>query len=389
MFSLKTMTLLVLITCLALYNLQAADDAPSTIALNNKFGFSVFKQLAADREDNFNFAPLNLYLSLALTANGARGETRDQMIKVLGYENTDLKEANNFNHSLIDQLAQPSEDLELKIAQALWIDHQLVLKDEFKEINSKFYNADLRSLDLKDPLAPDHINRWVYENTDRKIFSLVDDIAQDVVMFLLSTLYFKGDWAVKFDREHSRKMQFIARNGILQDLTFMKTKSDKILYLNDRGFEAVGIPYGNGEMTMYFFLPVESSQIDNFMRSLSSSNWQKWMNSFEAEEVVAVIPRMELNSELTFNEILQNSGMRRAFTDQAQFGSLCNGGPLISEIKQKTFLRLNEEGTEAAAADKVVFKKGGCPHIYLTRPFVYALVDERTDTVLLLGVYQK
>ena len=184
-------------------------------------------------------------------------------------------------------------------------------------------------------------------------------------------------------------MQFITRNGTAQDLVFMKTKSDEILYLNDRGFEAVGIPYGKGEMTMYFFLPAEGSHIDLFIKNLNSSNWQKWMNSFRAQEVVAVIPRLELNSDLDFKDIFQDLGMKKAFRNDAEFSAMCNGSSLISEVKQKTFLSITEEGTEVAAADKVVFKKGGCPHIYLTRPFVYALVDERAGEILLLGVYQK
>jgi serpin B len=374
----------------ALFNfLTANDNISEAYPLNNSFAFKTFKQIAADSDNNFNFAPLNLSLSLALAANGASGETQSEIIQVLGYETSNLKEANSYNQTLIKGFAQPLGDVELKLAQALWIDQQLILRDKFKNLNSIFYNADIRSLDLKDPLAPDHINRWIYKQTNGKIFSLVDEISQDVIMYMLSTFYFKGNWAVKFDQDNSKIRQFKARNNETKDLVFMKTKSDKIAYLEDKGFKAIGLPYGNGELTMYFFLPDEDSHIDLFLKSLNTSNWQKWMNSFQKEEVVAVVPRIELNSELTFNEILQDLGMKKAFTDKAEFGLLCNGGPLISEVKQKTFITINEEGTEAAAADKVVFKKGGSPSIYLTRPFVYALVDKRTEVILLMGVYQE
>ena len=140
---------------------------------------------------------------------------------------------------------------------------------------------------------------------------------------------------------------------------------------------------------MYMFLPDETSHINLLLKNMTDKNWQKWLSSFKVQEVVAVLPTMNHDSDLDFSEVLQDLGMKRAFRKGAEFDKLCNGGPFINEVKQKIFFNMNEEGTEAAAVDKVVFKKGGCPHIYFTRPFVYALVDSRTQAILLMGVYQQ
>ncbi len=387
--SIRLLVLVFLLSILGFKNLFAVDTINGASVTNNEFAFSVLTKLAEGSNDNFNFAPLNLSLSLALTANGATGETQREILDVLGYDNFGLSAANSYNRAVAEVLARPMKDVEVRFAQSLWIDNNLTLKDEFEKINSTFYNADIRVLDLKDPLAPDHINSWIYEQTEGKIFSLIDDISEDVIMYLLSSFYFKGYWAVQFKPEYSRNLEFNARDGSRKDLIFMKTKSDKISYLKEKGFTAIGLPYGNGDVTMYFFLPDETSHIDIFLKGLNNDKWQQWMNSFETQEVVAVIPRLELNSDITFNEMLMALGMKSAFTDDAEFTSLCNGGPLISEVKQKTFLTLNEEGTEAAAADKLVFLKGGCPHVYLTHPFLYAMVESRSQAVLLLGVYQQ
>ena len=163
----------------------------------DKFAFDLLKQIVQSSDDNFNFAPVNLSLSLALAANGATGETQKEMLTMLGYENSDPVIMNSYYKALTETMEKPIDDIDLDLSHSIWYAEDLTIREEFKRINSVYFNSDLRSIDLKDPLAPDHINRWVYENTNRKIFSLVDEISQDVIMFLLSTFYFKGELGCK------------------------------------------------------------------------------------------------------------------------------------------------------------------------------------------------
>jgi serine protease inhibitor len=377
-----------IIVCINLLFLNATEINLKGNGLNTGFALQVFSNLAGETRENFNFAPLNLSLTLALAANGAESETRSEMLKILGYLNNDLSMANKFNKSLMKHLSETAEDVQVELAQSMWIDHKLTFKKRFLEMNSQFYQADLNYIDLQDPLAPDIINSWVYEKTHGKVFSMVDEVSQDVIIYLLNTIYFKGKWGVQFKEENTKKLEFEQGNGRKKELMFMKTRSENIQWLEGKGFTAVGLPYGEGEFTMYYFLPDETSHIDLFLKKVNAQNWTKWMADFKTQEVVAVVPRVNLNSDITFNDVLQNLGMKKPFTAAAEFGSLCEGQAFITNVKQKTFLSVNEQGTEAAAAAEVVFKKGGCEDIYLTRPFVYALMNNKTNTILLMGIYQ-
>jgi len=172
------------------------------IKANTKFAIKIMKEIYANNDQNsLNFSPFSLNLALAVTSNGAEGRTRDEMLKILEYQDLDLNEVNRSNKIAVDLLNETLPEIKLNIAQSIWVDHQLKLKEEFLEMNKGSYLADLMYLDLRDPLAPDFMNRWIFENTDNQIFSMVDNIDPDIIMYLLSTIYFKGKWAVQFNRD--------------------------------------------------------------------------------------------------------------------------------------------------------------------------------------------
>jgi len=381
------------IICLSFFLITSLRTEVSEKAQINRakteFAMNILKEIYAnDAKSNLNFSPHSLYLSFSLTANGASGVTRTEMLKILGHQNIEIDDVNHSIKTLQAQLNKPMAETDLNIAQSIWIDHNLKLKEDFLEINKSSYLTDLKSLDLRDPLAPDHINSWVFKNTDEKIFSMVDDIDPDVIMYLLSTVYFKGEWAVQFKEENSRIQKFVSNDRTAKELIFMKTKSEEISFLEGKGFKAAGLPYGEGDISMYFFLPDETSHLDLFLHNLNTDNWEKWMKDFRTQEVVVEIPKVKLDSDIKFNNILQEMGLKSAFSGQADFSNMTDGKAFISEVKQKSFIEFTEKGTEAAAADMVVFKKGGCEQISFNRPFFYSLVDNRTGTILMMGVYQ-
>jgi len=385
MFSLNQKIIILVILLLAVSFCFAAAGKN----IDNDFTFDLFRKTAEANSGNFGFAPLNLRLSLSLAANGAEGDTRSEMLKVLDYDETSLQDINEENRKTLKKITTGIKNIDLDLSRSLWIDHELTVRDEFKKISVGSYKTDLRSIDLADPLAPDQMNSWIFQKTGGKIFSMVDGISRDIIMYMLSSFYFKGSWGVQFKPENSRKMEFTNRKGKKSELVFMKTKSEEISFLERKGFTAVGLPYGKGEISMFLFLPNQDSHVDILIKSMNSTSWKKWMEEFRKQEVVVVLPKVDLSSDLSFKKILKDLGMKDAFGKGGDFGALCEGGAFISEVKQKTFLTINEEGTEAAAVDKVVFKKGGCPHVYFNRPFIYALMDNRTQTILLMGVYQK
>ena len=229
-----TFTLIFFLSC---QFLSAQDFSVKTGALNTEFALKVLREISENNEENFNFAPLNLSLTLSLAANGASGETRSEMMNVLGYKGHSIIEVNSYQKALRKVLAQQLDDIELELAQSMWIDQHLKVEDEFKRINSFIYNADLKELDLDDPLAPDHINSWVFEQTDGKIFSLVDDISEDIIMYLLSSFYFQGKWGVQFNQDNSSMMEFQTRDSGAREQMFMKTKSKKISWLDEKDFK--------------------------------------------------------------------------------------------------------------------------------------------------------
>ncbi|MCX8014731.1 MAG: serpin family protein, partial [candidate division WOR-3 bacterium] len=267
-------------------------------------------------------------------------------------------------------------------------------KKEFVNTNKKYYNAQLTVLDFANPKSTDIINQWVSKATDNKIRKIIEAIGEDVVVFIINAIYFKGIWHNKFDKNQTAEQIFYTLDGEEKKQPMMRQKGTYNYLENDK-FQAVSLPYTNHERSMYIFLPKKDSNIKEFLQKLSFENWQRWQSAFRLHKGNITIPKFRLEYEKSLKPALSAIGMAIAFDDnRANFTKMAStqvkGNIFIGDVKHKTYLEVNEQGTEAAAVTAVQIEVKAAPidefTMIVDRPFFYAIVDNQTEAILFMGV---
>jgi serpin B len=352
---------------------------------NTEFGMRLYRELVGEAGDhNILISPTGLGMVLAMTYNGAGGHTAREMAGGLNLSGLDLDEVNTGYSRLADALKPSRNGIELNVANSLWADQDIPLKEDFLESNRTFYQADVTNLDLSDPGAPDVINTWIREETGSRMGPVIDGLDPDVVLYLINAMYFKGRWAIPFDTTYTAPRKFTLADGSTRMVPTMMTESTSIQYCRGGGFEAVGLPYGDGGATMYLFLPDVDSSLMEFYNGLDADTWSKWMTAFETGEALVLLPRFTVEHDVILNDALKALGMPSAFGD-ADFSRMTSARVFLSMVKHSTLLEVSEEGTEAASAAVVELKKGGQRRIHFNRPFFFAVADNATGAILFMG----
>jgi serine protease inhibitor len=326
---------------------------------------------------------------LAMIYNGAGGATQRAMEKVLELQDLEMEDVNGGNAALAAALKKQSDGLQLAIANALWVDHDIKLDPAFTQRCQEFYAAQASSVDLRDPTTLDKINKWVSQKTDQKIDSLLNraDLANATSCILTSAIYFKGRWAKPFNKSATREGTFTLPGERRKNVPMM-SQSGRYSYNQSAGFQAISLTYGDGKISMYIFVPCESSGLKDFLETLNASHWKKWMAEFQETQVELTLPRFQSLYETDLNEPLSNLSMRVAFSSNADFSPMGLGGHSITKVKHKALVEVNEEGTEAAAATAVIMTRSFLRPVRMTvnRPFFWAIRDNTSGLLLFLGM---
>ena len=367
------------------------SDVTQTLTKNNtNFGFDLFKEIndleAADK--NLFVSPLSISTALAMTYNGAEGQTRTEMQETLSLENQTRDESNEGYKCLLEYLESLDEDVIMEIANSIWYKKGFAVKPEFLEVNQNYFDGEVQEINFAQPEAVDIINGWVSDNTNEKITEILDVIPANAVMYLINAIYFKGTWKYEFDSELTQDQSFYKADGTNVTRPFMKQQEEFDYFQND-DFAAIDLPYGDDKYNMTVFLPNFGESVDDIVDNLNEDNWNDWMDSFEKTEVVVGLPKFKLDYKIKLNETLQNMGMQRAFTD-ADFSSIADANLAISRVLHKTFVDVNEVGTEAAAVTVVeIFETSAGPPVppnfTANRPFFFVIRDKVENNIVFMG----
>jgi len=362
------------------------------VAANNAFGFDLFSLLLKqDNDKNVFFSPLSIALALEMTYNGAVGATHDAMVKVLKLKGMDHSQLNEAAAELMKTLKSNDPKIELAIANSLWARQGAKFNPAFLERNRKFFDAEVAAIDFASPAAKDTINAWVSKNTKGKIPTIIDRINAQQAMFLINAVYFKGQWQKKFDPALTTDEPFHLVSGGQKNMPLM-SQSGNYQYYRGEKFQAVSLPYGQGGTNLYLFLPDEGALLNDFLKEVNYEKWEQWMNSFRNMPGDIKIPRFKLDYDRTLNDPLIALGMGVAFTSGADFSGIrAERDLMISEVKHKAIVEVNEEGTEAAAATSVgmvltsVRRTEQRFTFIADRPFLMAIRNQQTGAILFLG----
>jgi len=362
------------------------------VTSQNTFGFKLFSQVMQQAEgENVMISPSSVAIALSMTYNGASGDTQQAMADALALQGMSLEQVNQANAALATILENADPDVTIGIANSLWGREDMTFNPEFLQRNQDYYQAEVQMLDFGDPGAKDIINEWVSDSTEGKIPQIVNQISPENVLFLINAVYFNGTWSSPFNRQQTQQQPFYRLDGSQVEVPLMM-KGGEFRYLETEQFQGVHLPYGEGRLSMVVLLPREGSSLNDVQASLTAENWQTWMNQFGRRPGMVQLPRFESEFGTGLNDVLKTLGMDIAFDpNAADFSGMSDEQLYISDVQHKTYINVDEEGTEAAASTSVGISVTSAPidppfQMVCDRPFFYAIQDNETGAILFMGV---
>lgn len=375
----------------ALDALPRALSASETkiIGAANDFSFSLFRTVAPARPDsNVFMSPLSASFALGMTMNGAAGATYDQMRSALAFGGATESDINAGYKSLIELLRGLDSQVDLRIANSIWYDAGFPVEPSFIDASRNYFGAEVSGLDFASAGSVKRINDWVSNATAAKIPTIVDQLEEDLVALLINAIYFKGSWREKFDPALTQDAPF---HGVAGDQpSKLMHREGTMRHLGTADFDAVDLPYGNSAFTMTVVLPRAGRSVETLASSLQSEQWSAWMRQFREGNVDLYLPRFRVEWTRKLNADLEALGMRDAFDGRADFTRLSPHGRavFISYVIQKTYVDVNEEGTEAAAVTAVGVRLVSAPQtivMRVDRPFLFVIRERLSGTILFMG----
>ena len=374
---------------------------------NNGFTLNFLKTVnEADRSGkSFIYSPLSITYVLGMVNDAAVGQTEQELEQTLGFHQGGIQSVNEYCKTLIDKLPKVDESVSLNIANAIFVNkNNATLKEQYQQEIQQYYDAKAEALDFKSPSTLDHINSWCNDKTQGMIPTILNQVSPDVVSYLLNAIYFKADWSSKFDPKNTKKEAFSTEIGTTQIPLMHQTVL--INYLKNDTFSAVNIPYGNGMWVMSVMLPEKGKTIDDIVNSLSETGWSADYNNpmftSTPHEVDLKMPRFETTSDTDDLEgslinIMKKMGIHLVFDAQlAQIPNMCKDKNLfISMMRQKAAIKVDEEGSEAAAVTVVGMETSAYvgpmeypkATFHANRPFVYVIREASSGVILFVGKY--
>jgi serine protease inhibitor len=361
------------------------------VKAGNKFGFNIFEEIAnEDKDSNVFISPLSISMALAMTYNGTDGITKQAMASTLELSDLSITDVNESYRSLIELLMNLDPQVIFQIANSIWYRQEYNVEQDFIDLNRTHFNAEVRALNFNDPDVANTINCWVDKSTNGKISEIVQPpIDPQTVMFLINAIYFKGTWTYEFDEENTQDDQFNLADGS-QVPCRMMVQEKRFPYFENDDFQAIDLPYGDKKFSMTIFLPRPQVDVNTLIGKLDLEDFDIWLGQFSRRSGTLYLPKFKIEYGLSLNRALSALGMGIAFTDKADFTRINKeGGLFISEVKHKTFIEVDEEGTEAAAVTSVgmmTTSVGPTPFVMrLDRPFILMIRESHSNAILFMG----
>jgi serpin B len=363
------------------------------LGASNAFGFDLLEEFVGAEPGASHFlSPLSASMALGMTMNGAGGETWEAMRRTLRFGDLTEEEINASYRGLIDLLADLDARVSFQLANSIWHDRSLTPLEPFVARVDEAFDAEVRPLDFGAADAASTINAWVRDATKGRIEAIVPDpIPPGVVMYLLNAIHFKGDWTDRFDPELTREGDFRLADGSTARVRYMRREAGFDVY-EHADFVALDLPYGGQAFSMTVLLPHDPAGLPDLVASLDDALWaevEEGLGEVRADAEL-LLPRFTLEWRRSLKDALASLGMGIAFTGDADLSRMIDpalgGAPRISEVLQKTFVKVDEEGTEAAAVTSVEVRVvSASPGYAVDRPFVVAIRERLSGTILFLG----
>ncbi|MHC9539610.1 MAG: serpin family protein [Vulcanimicrobiota bacterium] len=385
------MLLLVFLYGISISNVYAATPpAPADKSASTSFtdfGFNIYRELLKKSSGkNIFISPTSIAMAISMVYNGAEKDTASAIAAVLKMNGVSIEYTNKQCKSLMNSLKTADPSVELSIANSLWCRKGVTFNEQFiRRVKESFAAV------VSDQMNAASMNGWVSKNTKGRIEKIIDSVPANAVMYVINAVYFKGQWSSRFNKKLTRDLDFHMSVDKSKKHPMM-SQNGKYLYYRGSTFQAVSLPYGKKRLSMFVFLPDPKSSLKDFHSRLTTSNWNQWMANFSECDGVVVLPRFKCEYEEELNNSLKSLGMAAAFDPAtANFGGISKEKLYISRVKHKTYVDVNEEGTEAAAVTATemrltsVVSEQKSFKMTVDRPFFFAIVDTKDNSVLFMG----
>ncbi len=367
------------------------DEYTYIAQANNTLGIELLRTIETDEQNNRLISPLSLFSAMSMAYMGADAETKEEIGQAMHIDELSDEQVLRGHASLYHLLGSLPEEITLHTANALWIDHAFTTEDDYSTLLDEYYNATFQSDDFSNDATVDHINTWIDEQTNGMIEEMFEaPIDEGTVLILLNTLYFQGNWMYPFDEAQTEERPFYTSDGT-KDIPMMALSED-LAYVESKDYEAVSLPYGEGEIEMNIFLPKEDRSVDEIIDLALNLDWQAWRESLSIQAGNIYLPSFELEYESSLISALQQLGIEKAFGGHAEFPFMIeeNNDLQIGDVKQKSVMIVDEVGTEAASATSIEMELTSAPvdepfTMEVNRPFFFTITEASSGIVLFAG----
>ncbi|WP_088829898.1 serpin family protein [Paenibacillus tyrfis] len=370
-----------------------ADLDARIVQADNAFGLKLHRTIAEQNPgSNVFVSPFSVSMALSMVYHGAGGATREQIGQTLQSQGLSVDEWNRGHQALRDLLEHSGKETQLSVANSIWARKGVAFHESFLQRNRDFYGAEVDTLDFAQDNAVRKINQWVGKRTNGKIDSIVQGpISSETVMYLLNAVYFKAQWQHPFPERDTKPGTFHVAAGQTKPVNLMAL-TGRLDYAQEPDYQAIRLPYADGKLAMVVVLPSEKAGLEKVQQKLWADE-AFWNKPFSSASGTLKLPRLKLELGYELNDALKAMGMSAAFDPaKADFSGLSPKPVLISEVKHKTFVEMNEQGTEAAAVSSVGVQVTSAPapvakpfEMIVDRPFLMAIQSTETGSLLFLG----
>ncbi len=364
----------------------------SIIEATDNFGLEVFKEeINQNGNENIIVSPISIFTAFNVLLNGAEGETKEQLKETLHVEGFSDKDLNNSMNDLINYLnnERVEDSGTTQIFNSIWIDNKLNVKSNYLDLAKKYYNSDIYNADFKDDSTLREMNGWINEKSNGLIKEPITELSDDLMMTIFNVLYFKGKWIDSFDKEKTQVENFYLKDGNTVNVDMMNDQRN-IGYYEDDEVQLGTLDYYNGKMLI--LLP--KGDIDEYLEKLDTEVINNYNEDLENMSVKIKLPKFDIEYKSVINDTLKILGMENSFnSDLADFSGINDDIDLyISEVLHDCVVKVDEEGTEAAALTAIMMRATSMPYLpeevpefYIDKPFIFIIQDNSSDLILFIG----
>jgi len=391
------LTALALSSCSDPMTVEPIEELPRSLSTaeaevidaSSRFGLELLREtVAGDDRANIVLSPLSASMALGMTLNGADGDTFDAMRLALDFGDLSQEEVNQAYADLIELLTTLDPSVRFEIANAVWTNQDTPFLTSFLDAVTEAFDARTESANFGDPATLEAVNWWVEDNTDGAIDQILETLDPDLVALLLNAIYFEGAWTTEFDPADTHRATFTREDDSTVQVDMMSIRDGEYPLGGGPGYSAAELPYGGEAYSMVVVVP--SGDVRDFVSELDVQRWNQIVEGLTPMEVDALeLPKLELSYDAFLNDALKALGMEVAFGPGADFTRMSplGDGLCIDFVRQKTFVEVDERGTRAAAVTAVgVGPTSLGPTLIADRPFIFAIRERLSGTILFIGV---